>query len=383
MKNLIVIRYGELHLKGKNRGYFENMLLSNIRRAVSDIPCTLKKIQGRFLLEDYEQFDEERLLSKLKKVFGIHSFSRAIVCETTFETICKTVSDNIDFVGTFKIETNRADKTFPMKSPEISAKVGAFVLDHHPELTVDVRDPEYVISLDLRENGTTFIFTNTYYGTGGLPCGCSGKGMLLLSGGIDSPVAGYMMAKRGMMPEGLHFHSFPYTGELAKQKVETLAGILKDYTGKFVLHVVPFTKIQEAIHVHCPAEMMITIMRRFMMRIAERVSKDRGCGAIITGENLGQVASQTLESMTVTNAVVNIPVFRPVIGMDKNEIIEISKEIGTYETSILPYEDCCTVFLPDNPVIKPKLSTVEAAEQRLDIEGLIEDAISHIERIEL
>ena len=285
-----------------------------------------------------------------------------------------------DKTGQFKVNTNRADKTFPMKSLEVSREIGGVLLDnYYSKLKVNVINPEFSVNIDIRESGDTLIYTDVIKGLGGLPTGASGKGMLMLSGGIDSPVAGFMLAKRGMKLEAVHFHSYPYTSEAALDKVKELASMVADYSGGLKLHVVKFTQIQEAIHKNCPEELMITMMRRFMMRIAERIGKKHGCQAIITGESLGQVASQTIESITSSNSVVTQPVLRPLIAMDKLEIIDISTKIGTFETSILPFEDCCTVFLPKFPAIKPKMETVLKAESKLDVEGLIGEALLSVE----
>ena len=284
--------------------------------------------------------------------------------------------------GTFRVTVNRAYKKFPIQSAKFAAQIGGVILEKFPKLKVNLTEFDQEICIDIRENSKTYLYSEIINGQDGMPVGTSGKGIVLLSGGIDSPVAAYRMAKRGMDLLYLHFHSFPYTSLQAKEKVITLAKTLKKYSYAGKMLVVPFTKIQQEIHEKCPAEFMITIMRRFMMRIAEKLSKKYGCGAIITGESLGQVASQTLESINVTNSVVNIPVFRPLIGMDKTEIIDIAKKIDTFETSILPYEDCCTVFLPKFPVIKPKLEIIERAESALCVWELIDEVVDQIEIIE-
>ena len=287
-----------------------------------------------------------------------------------------------DKSGTFRVTVNRADKKIQKSSMELAARLGGAVLESNPNLTVNLHVFDTDLYVDIRENGLSYLFTDKIMGAGGMPVGTAGAGMVLLSGGIDSPVAAYMMAKRGLKLHAIHFHSAPYTSEMAKQKVVDLAGIVKNYSGPIVLHVIPFTDVQLKIHEKCPAELMITIMRRFMMRIAERVAKANSCGALITGESLGQVASQTMESITVTNGVIeDLPVFRPLIGMDKTEIMDIARNIDTYDTSILPYEDCCTVFLPKNPVIRPKLETVLKAEAKLDVETLIASCIENQEII--
>lgn len=384
-KKCVLIRYGEIYLKGKNRGYFENSLISNIKKSLTGIDCYVYKISGRFLLSDYDESNENYILSKLVNVFGIQSFSKVIEIDTDqvdIENFCK----NIEITDkTFKVEVKRADKSFPMTSPQLEAHLGGVILSRNPNLKVDLFHPEKVVYIDIRENKKTYIFHEVIKGAGGMPVGTSGKGLLLLSGGIDSPVAGYMMAKRGMKLDAIYFHSFPYTGEQAKQKVITLARILKEYSNDVRLHVVPFTKIQETINEKCSVEFMITIMRRFMMRIAERVAIDKNAKALITGENLAQVASQTVESMTVTEDVVDkLPVFRPLIAYDKEEIITVAKKIGSFETSILPFEDCCTVFVPEHPVTKPKVYKAEREESKIsNIEELINTAIENIEVIDI
>ena len=383
MEKSLIIRYSEIHLKGKNIKFFENMLLKNLKNSLSSINCKVTRTRGRYIVEDYDINEEFELIERIKKVFGVHSVSSAYIIPAEFETIKETVLKMIDFNGTFKVVTNRALKTFPMDSMAISRELGSAILEAYPTLTVNVREPEHVINVDVRENGKAYIFEKIIYCAGGLPTGCSGRAVTLLSGGIDSPVASYLMAKRGLDLEAVYFHSYPYTGDLAKEKVITLAKRIACYTGKLSLNIVSLTEIQETIHDKCSEEFMITLMRRFMMKIAERIANNTHAQAIITGESLGQVASQTIESINVTNEVVSMPVFRPLIGFDKLEIIKIAKEIGTFDTSILPYEDCCTVFLPAHPVIKPKKEIVYKEELNLDIESLIEQAMSSIETIKI
>ncbi len=383
MQKIIIVRYCEIHLKGKNRGYFERMLFDNIRRSLSNIHCNAVRIPTRYLIEDFADADYDEIISRLKKIGGIHSISPAILVENDKEKIYEAaLSLCVDKNGTFKVETNRADKTFPMHSIDVSRELGGIILQKFaPHLLVKVKNPDFTVNIDIRESGDTLVFSDVIKGIGGMPVGSAGCGLLLLSGGIDSPVSGYMMTKRGMRLKALHFHSYPYTSDDAKQKVITLAEKLSLYSGGIDLYVVSVTKIQEAIHEKCPEELMITLLRRFMMRIAEKVANDHGAQAIITGESLGQVASQTIESLTTSNAVVNMPVLRPLIAFDKLDIIEIARNIDTYDTSILPYEDCCTVFLPKFPAIKPKLEKVEHFEQALDVDGLIAEALSSIEKI--
>lgn len=381
--NTILIRYGEIFLKGNNRGYFESALAKNIRTALENFRFKFVRAQNRFLIEDYDEAYETDIIDKLTKIFGIHSVSVAVKVKSTEEELEKAaVLMMKDKSGTFRVTVNRADKKVQKSSMELAARLGGAVLESNPNLTVNLHVFDTDLYVDIRENGLSYLFTDKIMGAGGMPVGTAGTGMVLLSGGIDSPVAAYMMAKRGLKLHAIHFHSAPYTSEMAKQKVVDLAGIVKNYSGPIVLHVIPFTDVQLKIHEKCPAELMITIMRRFMMRIAERVAKANSCGALITGESLGQVASQTMESITVTNGVIeDLPVFRPLIGMDKTEIMDIARNIDTYDTSILPYEDCCTVFLPKNPVIRPKLETVLKAEAKLDVETLIAACIENQEII--
>ena len=381
--NTILIRYGEIFLKGNNRGYFESALAKNIRTALENFKFKFVRAQNRFLLEDYDEAYETDIIDKLTKIFGIHSVSVAVKVKSTEEELEKAaVLMMKDKSGTFRVTVNRADKKIQKSSMELAARLGGAVLESNPNLTVNLHVFDTDLYVDIRENGLSYLFTDKIMGAGGMPVGTAGAGMVLLSGGIDSPVAASMMAKRGLKLHAIHFHSAPYTSEMAKQKVVDLAGIVKNYSGPIVLHVIPFTDVQLKIHEKCPAELMITIMRRFMMRIAERIAKANSCGALITGESLGQVASQTMESITVTNGVIeDLPVFRPLIGMDKTEIMDIARNIDTYDTSILPYEDCCTVFLPKNPVIRPKLETVLKAEAKLDVETLIAACIENQEII--
>ncbi len=382
MKNAIIIRYCEIHLKGKNRGFFEKLLKDNIKKSLKDVDCTFTAMHSRYLIEDFDEIDYELICEKLKKIAGIHNFSPALVVENDFENIfeaCKFLCK--DKEGTFKVITNRADKTFSPNSMETSMLLGGRLLEiYGDKLKVDVKEPSFAVNVDIREDKKTFVYTDMIPCMSGMPVGSAGKGLLLISGGIDSPVAGYMICKRGMKLNALHFHSFPYTGEAAKEKVKKLTKKVGEYNGGINLFVVSFTHIQEEIHKNCPEEFMITIMRRFMMRIAEKIAIMNGDQTIITGESLGQVASQTIESITSSNSVVKMPVLRPLIAFDKIDIIDISRKIDTYETSILPYEDCCTVFLPKFPAIKPNLEKVIKAESKLDIDGLIDEALKNIEK---
>ncbi len=379
--NSILIRYGEIFLKGNNRYYFESLLVKNIKTALAGFDYKFVKSQSRYYVEDFNEDYADEIITRLTKVFGIHSISPSVKVKTDLAEISRIATEISPKNGSFRVTVKRADKRINMRSMDIAAKIGGdMLMQSKGALTVELFTPEFELNVDIRENGYSYLFYDKIPGAGGLPVGCSGNGMLLLSGGIDSPVAGYVMAKRGVKIFAVHYHSFPYTSELALQKVKDLAKKLTPYCGDITLFVVPFTEIQYAIHNHCPEEFMITIMRRFMMRIAERLANDTHCGAIITGEALGQVASQTMQSINVTNSVVEMPVFRPLIGSDKEEIIKISEKIDTYDISIRPYEDCCTVFLPKNPVIKPKLADAINYEQRLEIDALIEDALNRTER---
>ena len=384
MKEVILIRYGEIFLKGKNYAFFENTLFKNIKRRFKGINLTLEKISGRFLISNFVDQDKELIISKLKTVFGIVSISLAYEVDTSLENISEVCNSINITEPSFKVETKRADKTFRLKSFELSAKMGEIILKNNVNTKVDVHTPKQIIFIEVRQNLKTYIFYNKITCLGGMPVGTSGKAMLLLSGGIDSSVAGFLMAKRGLCLNAIHFHSFPYTSLQAKQKVIDLSHIIKKYTGDIRLFIVPFTKIQEEIHKNCDSEYMVTLVRRFMMRIAEKVATQNNCSALITGENLAQVASQTVESITVTNQIPQLlPIFRPLISFDKIEISNIAEKIGTYETSILPYEDCCSVFLPDNPVTHPKIDKIEKNESTLDIEQLINQAIQNIEIIDI
>ena len=382
MEKAIIIRYCEIHLKGKNRSFFEKLLRENIKKSLNGINYNFKILHSRYLIEDFDENDYYVIIDKLQKVAGIHTLSSALVVNNDLEEIfsaCKILCENK--VGTFKVDTNRADKTFTPSSVETSRILGGRLLElYGNNIKVDVKTPDFTVFVDIREDGKTLVYTDVIKCMSGMPVGSAGKGLLLISGGIDSPVAGYMMCKRGMKLNCIHYHSFPYTGESAKEKVLELSKKVGEYNGGMNVYVVPFTKIQEEIHKKCPEEYMITLMRRFMMRIAERLAIKLGDQAIITGESLGQVASQTIESMTSSNSVVSMPVLRPLVAFDKIDIIDISRKIDTYNTSILPYEDCCTVFLPKYPLIKPNLEKVIKVESALNVEELIEEAMSNIEK---
>ena len=378
---VIIIRYSEIHLKGNNREFFESALVANIKTVLKEFRYDFSRSNARYVIRDFDETYLDDIIDAVKNVFGVHSLSIAEEVPSDLKQISDAALKFAPESGTFKVITNRADKRFPLKSMEISASVGGDILDEHPDLKVDLTAPDHIVYIDIRENGKTFVYGETIKAVNGMPVGTGGKGIVMLSGGIDSPVAAYMMAKRGMTLRAVHFHSFPYTSMQARQKVLDLAKIIKKYTLHMTVDVVSFTEIQTAIHEKCPEEYMITIMRRFMMRIAERIAKTHGAGAVITGESLGQVASQTLESITSTNSVATIPVFRPLIGFDKDEIIEIAQRIGTFETSILPYEDCCTIFLPKRPVTKPRLEHVLRVESVLDVDVLVENALKSIETV--
>ena len=377
----IIIRYSEIHLKGNNKEYFESALISNLKTALKGFDLQFGRSNARYVLRNFDESLTPQIIDCVKNVFGVHSLSVAEEVPSTLEDIRAAAIALAPKRGSFKVSTNRADKRFPLHSMDLSAEIGGDVLENNSALTVNLHNPDHVINIDIRENGKTFVFRDVIRGVNGMPVGTGGKAVAMLSGGIDSPVAMYMMAKRGMSLRAVHFHSFPYTSVQAKQKVLDLAAIVKKYTLRMTVDVVSFTEIQTAIHERCPEEYMITIMRRFMMRIAEKLARINGCGAVVTGESLGQVASQTLESITSTNAVAHIPVFRPLIGFDKEEIIDIAHKIGTYETSILPYEDCCTIFLPKRPVTKPRLSAVEKVESALDVETLVQNALQNVETV--
>ena len=380
MKKVLLLKFGELFLKGKNKREFEKLLMENIKRKLSSFSFNLEQVVGRIIISDYDEMEENLIVKNITTVFGLVGVSKATMVNSTLEEICDFVS-NIKIDGTFRVNVKRADKKFPLTSVELERKLGEVILNNNKNAKVDLHNPEYNVNVEVRFNNETFIYYETIKCDGGLPLGSGGKALLLLSGGIDSPVAGYLMAKRGLKIEAVHFHSYPYTSEQAKEKVITLAKELSLYCDEIKLHIVSFTKIQEQIHMNCDSEYMITIMRRIMMRIAEKLCEQNELGAIVTGESLGQVASQTMQSINVTNSVVSLPVFRPLIAFDKEDIVEIAKKIGTFETSILPYEDCCTVFLPKYPVIKPTIKKAEYQEKFLQIDELVREALNTKEEI--
>ena len=380
MKKVLLLKFGELFLKGKNKKDFENLLLNNIKAKLSSYEFKISYTLGRMVVSDYDIDDEWAIVEELKTVFGLIGISKAVEIDTSEENIFSYAS-TISLSGTFRVNAKRADKKFPLSSMELERKLGEVILTHNENLKVDLHNPEHIVYVEIRFNNKTYIYYETIKFAGGLPLGSAGKALLLLSGGIDSPVAGYLMAKRGLKLEAVHFHSYPYTSEQAKEKVIELGRKLTKYCDEIKLHIVSFTKVQEQIHMNCDSEYMITIMRRIMMRVAEKICKENDLGAIITGESLGQVASQTMPSINVTNSVVSLPVFRPLIAFDKEDIIEIAKEIDTYDTSILPYEDCCTVFLPKYPVIKPTIRRAEYNEKFLNVDALVDEAIATKEEI--
>ncbi len=384
MKKVLIIRYSEIWLKGKNRGFFERAFETNLTRAIQAFSCKLIKQSGRYLVCDFEDDETDSIIERLKKVFGAHTISLAYETDSDMDSIFVAAKCICREKGTFKVESHRGDKKYPLTSVEISRTLGGMILSEFFGLKVDVHTPDFTVRVDIREHGKALVFGDYIEGANGMPVGTAGKGLLLLSGGIDSPVAGYMMAKRGMKIDCLHFHSYPYTNMQAKEKVVDLAKIMSEYTCGTHLYTVSVTHIQEAIHEKCKPQLMITLLRRFMYRIAERHALRMGAQCLITGESLGQVASQTIEGMTSSNSVVEtLPVLRPLVGFDKNEIIDKSIKMGAYETSILPFEDCCTVFLPDFPAIRPKLEDIEREESKLDMEGLIAEAFTTIEKIKI
>lgn len=386
-QNIYIVRCGEVALKGMNKPYFEKTLVERIRKKLKDMDgVEVSRREGLIFIRSDKKHDAESIVKNVSRVFGVASISPAVEAESELNKIGEA---SVEFmkkqieergVKTFKVEAKRADKKFPVKSPEIARIIGAKILIGCKVLKVDVHNPECRLFIDLRKD-RTYIYDEKVSGFGGLPLGTNGKGMVLLSGGIDSPVAAWMMAKRGMLLEAVHFHSYPYTSPRAQQKVEKLAGIVASYSGRMRMHVINLLPIQEQIVMNCPEEETTILVRRFMMRIAEKIALKNKCMMLITGENLGQVASQTAEALVVTDACVSMPVMRPLIAMDKVDIMEKANEIGTYEKSIEPYEDCCTVFLPKHPITKPKLARIELSENRLDVEKLVADAIEKEETI--
>jgi len=383
MKEIILIKLGEIVLKGLNKRNFEEVLIRNLRkRLLKAGEFDIKIAQSTIRVTPYdEDCDMEMVCDIVGKTFGISAYSRACIAEKNIDDIQKKaveyLKEQLQEVQTFKVEAKRSDKKFPLKSPQICEQTGGYILEHFPHLKVDVRNPDITVTVEVRDFNA-YVRGGVIRGAGGIPVGTGGKAVLLISGGIDSPVAGYMMAKRGLELTAVHFASPPYTSQRAEDKVQRLLKIVSQYAGRMIMYTVPFTEIQEQIKEKCPEELFTIIMRRFMMRISEKIAKQNDCHALITGESLGQVASQTLKAIGCTDIVCEQPVFRPLIGMDKDEIVAISRKIGTLETSIEPYEDCCTVFTPKHPRTKPVLHYVEQAETVLDTEGLTERAIANL-----
>ena len=384
--DIVLLKYGEIALKGLNRPMFEQQLLRNLSKALSPAGrFHIQKSQSTIYVEPMDDtIDMDDAIDRMRKVFGIVNICPAVSCEKDMDSIAKTAVASLKAMDTqgksFKVEAKREDKQFPLNSPQICQQMGGVILKNVDGLHVDVHHPDILVQIEIRKKA--YIFTEKISGAGGMPVGTNGKAALLLSGGIDSPVAGWMIAKRGVAIDAVHFHSHPYTSDRAKEKVIDLARILSVYTGKINLHVVPFTEIQLAIIDKCPRNYLTLIMRRIMMQIAERIAVKAKAAALITGESIGQVASQTMASLAVTDNAVDMPVFRPCIGMDKEEIVQISKKIDTYETSILPYEDCCTIFVPKHPKTHPNLKEIQEAEKALDdLEEMIQKAIADEEVI--
>lgn len=387
MKEIILAYQGEMSLKGLNRATFESVLLKTMRRRLKSLGnFKIYKAQSTMYAEPAGDEDIDAAEERIGKIFGIAAISRAAVCPKDFAVIADTAKEYLcgalRAAKTFKVSAKRSDKTFPMDSMEIARELGGVLLSAYPHLKVDVHHPDVNVTVEIRDFAA-YVHGGKKPGAGGLPVSTSGKAALMLSGGIDSPVASWMIAKRGVALEMVHFFSYPYTSEEAKQKVLTLAKLLTPWCGRLTVHVVPFTAIQEELRRKCPEELFTVLMRRFMMRIAEAVAQRCGAGAIVTGECLGQVASQTMEAMRATTAVTTLPILRPVVGMDKEEIVRIARKINTFETSILPYEDCCTVFTPRHPRLRPVLGELEAAEAALDVEGLVKAAVDGIERVQV
>ena len=389
MKEIILAKYGEIILKGGNRPRFESILMNNIRNSLKNVAETKARLaQATVYVEVTEADKMDIVMDRLSKIFGIVSITRAVVCEKDIEDIKQKtkeyLKDSLSDGKRFKVEAKRSDKSFPYTSPQICLEVGGYLDDEYTEIIVDVHNPDVTVKVEVRDFAAyAYAEENKIAGQGGMPIGTGSKATLLLSGGIDSPVAGHMISKRGVEIDAVNFFSFPYTSERAKEKVIELAGIIAQYTSKINLYIVPFTEIQLQIRDKCPEEHLTLVMRRFMMRIAERIARKNKSKALITGESVGQVASQTLAALDVTNSAVDMPILQPLIGMDKQEVIDRANAIGTYETSILPYEDCCTVFTPRHPTTNPKREMIEKSESRLDAETLIEAALAGVEKIEV
>ena len=386
MSEIFLLKLGEIVLKGANKRQFEDKLRQNVRRRMKPFGnFDVYIMQSTVYVEPVDEMaDLDGAWEACRSIFGLVSLCRCRACEKDLDSIFNTIEaylgDDLECADSFKVESKRSDKAFPLTSIGISQEIGGRLAEAHPNCRVDVHHPEYTVYVEVRDLAA-YVHGPALPGAGGLPTGVGGRAMCLLSGGIDSPVAAYMIAKRGVEIEAVHFFSYPYTSQLARDKVIELARLVTKYCGRMTVNIVSFTQIQEAIRDNCPEEFFTLIMRRFMMEIAQRIAKDDGCGALITGENLGQVASQTMQAMTVTGAVVDIPIFMPLIGMDKEEIVTIARKIGTLETSILPYEDCCTVFTPKHPKTKPTIGQLIHAEHKLDRESLIQEALQNVEKI--
>lgn len=387
MNQIILLKLGEIVLKGLNRRSFEKRLMKNVRNSLKHLgDFDMKIAQSTIYITPGDNLDIDKATELLKKIFGIASVVRAYETDKNLENIKKLITEvfaaELTNSKSFKCAAKRSDKQFPMKSPEICAIIGEYILDNFPHLKVNVENPDIVVNIEIRDYGA-YVHTGKMQGAGGMPVGSNGKATLLLSGGIDSPVAGYMTAKRGVELNAVHFYSHPYTSERAKDKVIELAKIISHYTGPFNLHIVHFTKPQLEIYEKCPDDELTVIMRRVMMKITEKIANNTNSIALVTGESIGQVASQTLESLGVTDAATDLPVIRPLIGMDKEEIVTIAHKIGTFETSILPYEDCCTVFVPKHPKTKPRLVDIMESEEALDMNAIIEECVNNIETIHI
>lgn len=387
MREIVLIKNGELALKGLNRNSFEDKLIKNMKSRLADLgKFEFTKSQSTIMVEaQSEETDLDLAVERISKVFGIAALSRACVCEKDFDIIRKAavqyLEEQLEDAATFKVEAKRSDKKFPMKSPEICREAGGYILSKFNHLKVDVHNPDIIVTIEIRDK-YAFIHGNSIKGAGGMPTGTSGRAAILISGGIDSPVAAYMMAKRGIELCAVHFASPPYTSELAEMKVMELLKKVAKYSGTITTYVVPFTKIQEKIRDLCPEEYFTIIMRRIMMEISEKIAANQNCSALITGESVGQVASQTIYALACTDCVVEMPVFRPCIGMDKEEIIKISRKIDTFETSIQPYEDCCTVFTPKHPKTRPHVEDVSKAQNKItDLDELVEEAIKNAKKV--
>ena len=386
MREVMLIKNGELAMKGLNRSTFEVALVKNLHTSLKSLgEFDIRRAQSTIFVEPRsEDIDWDLACERVSKVFGLAAFTRARLCEKDMAVILENtvdyLQDALEEVSTFKVEAKRADKTFPLTSPQICATTGEYLLEKFPHLSVDVHEPEFTVMIEIRDFGA-YIHAPQTPGAGGMPVGTGGKAAILFSGGIDSPVAAWMMAKRGIELSGIHFASPPYTSERAEQKVLSLIGKVAQYAGKIPVYIVPFTHIQEEIGKHCPEDLFTLIMRRFMMRISQKLADIHHCEALITGESVGQVASQTMTAIACTEAVCDMPVFRPLIGMDKEEIIRISRKIDTFDISIQPYEDCCTVFTPRHPRTHPKRDMIELAEQALDVDALVEEAVAGVRRV--